>query len=76
MAPLCTAVEIGDSAGYAGPAAAEAISKFIIVVMYAKAVPDASADGAVKWAHDEMVKVYTRNKQGNSAPRRGNSART
>ena len=41
MAPFRTAAESGRFAGYAGPAgraAAEAISKFIIVDMYAKAV--------------------------------------
>jgi hypothetical protein len=26
--------------------------------MYAKAVQGASAESAVKWAHDEMVKIY------------------
>ncbi len=61
MAPFRTAAESGHFAGYAGPAgraAAEAISKFIIVDMYAKAVQGASAEDAVKWAHDEMVKIY------------------
>ena len=61
MAPFRTAAESGHFAGYAGPAgraAAEAISKFIIVDMYAKAVQGASAESAVKWAHDEMVKIY------------------
>ena len=61
MAPFRTAAESGHFAGYAGPAgraAAEAISKFIIVDMYAKAVQGASAEDAVKWAHEEMVKIY------------------
>ncbi|HEX3864191.1 MAG TPA: extracellular solute-binding protein [Stellaceae bacterium] len=61
MAPFRTAAESGRFAGYAGPAgraAAEAISKFIIVDMYAKAVQGASAEDAVKWAHDELVKIY------------------
>ena len=47
MAPFRTAAESGHFAGYAGPAgraAAEAISKFIIVDMYAKAVQGASAE--------------------------------
>src|SRR5271165_3288805 len=59
MAPFRTAAESGHFAGYAGPAgraAAEAISKFIIVDMYAKAVQGMAAEEAVKWAHDEMVK--------------------
>ena len=61
MAPFRTAAESGHFAGYAGPAgraAAEAISKFIIVDMYAKAVQGAPAEDAVKWAHEEMVKIY------------------
>jgi multiple sugar transport system substrate-binding protein len=61
MAPFRTAAESGHFAGYAGPAgraAAEAISKFIIVDMYAKAVQGTSAEDAVKWAHEEMVKIY------------------
>ena len=47
--------------GYAGPpsrAAAEAVTKYIIVDMYAKAVQGMPAEDAVKWAHDELVKVY------------------
>ncbi|HET7884380.1 MAG TPA: extracellular solute-binding protein [Acetobacteraceae bacterium] len=61
MAPFRTAAESGHFAGYAGPAgraAAEAISKFIIVDMYAKAVQGTPPEDAVKWAHDEMVKIY------------------
>jgi len=48
-------------AGYAGPpsrAAAEAVTKYIIVDMYAKAVQGMPAEDAVKWAHEELVKVY------------------
>src|SRR3984957_4890985 len=61
MAPFRTAAESGRFAGYAGPAgraAAETISKFIIVDMYAKAVQGMPAEEAVKWAHSELVKVY------------------
>jgi len=61
MAPFRTAAESGRFAGYAGPsgrASAEAISKFIIVDMYAKAVQGMPAEDAVKWAHDELVKIY------------------
>jgi multiple sugar transport system substrate-binding protein len=61
MAPFRTAAESGRFAGYAGPAsraAAETISKFIIVDMYAKAVQGMPAEEAVKWAHDELVKIY------------------
>jgi multiple sugar transport system substrate-binding protein len=62
MAPFRTAAESGRFAGYAGPAgraAAETISKFIIVDMYAKAVEGMAAEEAVKWAHAELVKIYT-----------------
>jgi multiple sugar transport system substrate-binding protein len=61
MAPFRKAAESGRFAGYAGPAgrpAAEAISKFIIVDMYAKAVQGMAPEEAVKWAHGEMVKIY------------------
>jgi len=61
MAPFRQAAESGRFAGYAGPAgraAAETISKFIIVDMYAKAVQGTPAEEAVKWAHDELVKIY------------------
>jgi multiple sugar transport system substrate-binding protein len=61
MAPFRTAAESGRFCGYAGPAgraAAETVSKFIIVDMYAKAVQGTPAEDAVKWAHDELVKIY------------------
>jgi multiple sugar transport system substrate-binding protein len=61
MAPFRTAAESGRFAGYAGPAgraAAETISKFIIVDMYTKAVQGMPAEEAVKWAHSELVKIY------------------
>ena len=48
--------------GYAGPPsqkAAEVQTKYIIVDMYAKAVQGMKPEDAVKWAHDELVKVYT-----------------
>ncbi|HTV44343.1 MAG TPA: extracellular solute-binding protein [Stellaceae bacterium] len=61
MAPFRTAAESGRYAGYAGPsgrAAAEAISKFIIVDMYTKAVQGMAPEDAVKWAHGELVSIY------------------
>jgi multiple sugar transport system substrate-binding protein len=61
MAPFRTAAESGHVAGYPGPsgrAAAETISKFIIVDMYAKAVQGMAAEDAVNWAHSELVKIY------------------
>ena len=61
MAPFRTAAESGRFAGYAGPAnrkAAEVISKYILIDMYAKAVQGIAAEDAVKWAHGELVKIY------------------
>ena len=52
----------GRLAGYAGPpgrASAEAITKYIMVDMYAKAVQGMAAEDAVKWAYDELVKIYS-----------------
>jgi multiple sugar transport system substrate-binding protein len=62
MRPYRVAAVSGRFAGYAGPArraAAEAISKYIIVDMYAKAVQGMPAEDAVKWADSELVKIYT-----------------
>jgi len=61
MLPFHTAVRSGRFAGYAGPSrrpAAEAISKYILVDMYAKAVQGMSPADAVKCAHGELVKIY------------------
>ncbi len=52
----------GRLVGYAGPpsqAAAEVVTKYIIVDMYAKAVQGMKPEDAVKWAHGELAKVYT-----------------
>lgn len=52
----------GRLTGYAGPpsrAAAEVQTKYIIVDMYAKAVQGMKAEDAVKWATDELTKVYS-----------------
>ena len=61
MLPFRSLAAIGRLAGYAGPpnrAAAEVVTKYIIVDMYAKAVQGMPAEDAVKWAHEELVKVY------------------
>ena len=45
----------------AGPSnrkAAEVVTKYIIVDMYAKAVQGMPAEDAVKWAHGEVAKIY------------------
>ncbi len=61
MMPFRSAARTGRLMGYAGPAsrqAAEVLSKYIIVDMYAKAVQGIRAEDAVRWAHHEIVKVY------------------
>ena len=52
---------IGRTWGFAGPpgrASAEAVTKYVIVDMYAKAIQGMAPEEAVKWAHDELVKIY------------------
>ena len=47
--------------GYPGPAdrnAAEVLSKYIVIDMYAKAVQGMPAEGVVKWAAGEVEKIY------------------
>jgi len=47
--------------GYAGPSTAqatEAFSKYIVTDMYAKAVQGMKAEDAVKWAGEELKKIY------------------
>jgi len=51
----------GRLAGYAGPPnrrAAEVVSKYIVVDMYAKAIQGMPAEEAAKWAQGEAAKVY------------------
>jgi multiple sugar transport system substrate-binding protein len=61
MLPYKQAARTGRFAGYEGPStrkAAEVVSKYIIVDMYAKAVQGMPAEEAVKWAHSELVRTY------------------
>jgi len=61
MLPFRTAARGGRFPGYAGPAdrkAAEVLSKYIIVDMYAKAAQGMPAEEAVKWANEETKKIY------------------
>jgi multiple sugar transport system substrate-binding protein len=61
MLPFRNAADNAKFPGYPGPAgakAAEGLSKYIVIDMYAKAVQGMSAEDAAKWAHEEMVKVY------------------
>ena len=53
--------KLGQAPGFAGPAgkqAAEALTKYVIVDMYAKAIQGASAEDSVKWAEGELKKIY------------------
>jgi multiple sugar transport system substrate-binding protein len=61
MLPFRSAARAGRFPGYAGPAdrnAAEALSKYLMTDMYAKAVQGMPAEDAVKWAHDEFAKIH------------------
>src|SRR5258708_3707631 len=51
----------GRLVGYAGPPnrkAAEVVTKYIVVDMYAKAIQGMPAEEAAKWAHGECAKAY------------------
>ena len=61
MEPYKVAARLARTPGYAGPSnakAAEALSKYIVTDMYAKAVQGMPAEEAVKWAETELKKVY------------------
>jgi len=61
MLPYKVAGRLGLTPGYAGPAnrkAAEVLTKYIITDMYAKAVQGGTPEAAVKWAAEEVGKVY------------------
>jgi multiple sugar transport system substrate-binding protein len=61
MRPFKDIAGNGRLAGYAGPpnrAAAEAVTKYLIVDMYAKAVQGMPPADAVRRAHQELVKIY------------------
>ena len=61
MRPFREIASNGRLVGYAGPpnrAAAEALTKYIIVDMYAKAVQGMPPGDAVKGAHQELAKIY------------------
>ena len=54
---LASARQVGH-AGPPGRKATEALSKYIIVDMFAKAIQGMPAEEAAKWAHGEAAKVY------------------
>jgi multiple sugar transport system substrate-binding protein len=62
MAPFKVAGRLGLTPGYAGPPnrkSAEVLTKYIITDMYAKAAQGMPAEAAVKWAAEEVNKVYS-----------------
>jgi len=62
MAPYKVAAKLGQAPGYAGlpnGKAAEALTKYLITDMYAKAVQGMAAEEAVKWAEGELKKIYS-----------------
>jgi multiple sugar transport system substrate-binding protein len=61
MAPFKDVIQSARAPGWPGPAgrkAAEAVSKYIITDMYAKAIQGMPPEDAVKWAHAELEKIY------------------
>ena len=61
LLPFRDLPQSGRLVGYAGAPnrkAAEVVTKYIIVDMYAKAIQGMPAEAAVKGAHDELVKIY------------------
>jgi multiple sugar transport system substrate-binding protein len=61
MAPFKVAAKLGQAPGFAGQPnakAAEALSKYIVTDMYAKAVQGMPPEEAVKWAEEELKKIY------------------
>jgi ABC-type glycerol-3-phosphate transport system substrate-binding protein len=61
MAPFKKLPVTGRMVGFAGPPnqkAAEVRTKYVIVDMYAKAIQGMAPEESVKWAHDELAKVY------------------
>ena len=61
MAPFKVAARLGQAIGHSGAPnakAQEALSKYIVTDMYAKAVQGMRAEDAVKWAETELKKIY------------------
>jgi multiple sugar transport system substrate-binding protein len=61
LKPFRTAPRGARMIGYAGPPtarASEALTKYIITDMYAKAAQGTTAEDAVKWAEGELKKIY------------------
>jgi len=61
LRPFHDLPKTGRLAGYAGPPnrrAAEVVSKYIIVDMYAKPIQGMPAEEAARWAQGEAAKVY------------------
>jgi multiple sugar transport system substrate-binding protein len=63
MTPYKIAGRLGHTPGYplptSGKKPAEVLTKYIITDMYAKAVQGSNAEDAVKWAEEELKKIYS-----------------
>jgi multiple sugar transport system substrate-binding protein len=60
MDPYKVAGELGQAPGFAFPAgkqAAEVLTKYLVIDMYAEAIQGGSAEEAVRWAEAELGKV-------------------
>jgi len=61
MEPYKVAGKLGQAPGFAGPAgkkAAEVLTKYLVIDMYAKAIQGMPAQDAVTWTEGELNKVY------------------
>ena len=63
MRPFKTAARGSRALGYAGPPSARATlayTKYVITDMYAKAVQGSTPEDAVRWANEELTRIYER----------------
>ena len=61
LTPFRDTIKDARHLGYAGPPSAkasEALAKYIMVDMFAKAIQGTSPEEALKWATDELKKIY------------------
>jgi multiple sugar transport system substrate-binding protein len=61
LTPCRDPIKDARAPGYAGPAsrkASEALTKYIILDMFVKAIQGATPEDALRWATDELKKIY------------------
>ncbi len=62
LTPCRDPIKDARAPGYAGPAsrkASEALTKYIILDMFVKAIQGATPEDALRWATDELKKIYS-----------------